>query len=81
MSGDWSLKFGYNAMPFDGILFGSRVMVAEENLASPGVKKLICESAGIENEKMWEQTYKQPTGNIITVNSELGEPIHNGKLE
>ena len=24
----------------------------------------------------WENTYKKPTGGIITVRSEMGEPIH-----
>ncbi|KAI8915921.1 hypothetical protein EDD86DRAFT_221808, partial [Gorgonomyces haynaldii] len=76
LTGKWSNAFGYASMPFDGILFGSRVMVAEENLASPGVKDLIVQAPGITDEKMWERSYKGEIGGIITVKSELGEPIH-----
>ncbi|KAJ2795938.1 fatty acid synthase alpha subunit Lsd1, partial [Coemansia guatemalensis] len=36
ITGDWSLQFGYAPMPFDGILLGSRVMVAKEAGTSPG---------------------------------------------
>jgi len=46
LTGDWSRKFDYAPMPFDGILFGSRVMVAKENLASKGVKELIVAAQG-----------------------------------
>ena len=33
-------------------------------------------SIGISEEIQWEKTYAGPVGNIINVNSELGEPIH-----
>lgn len=29
-----------------------------------------------DREAEWEQTYVKPLGNIVTVTSELGEPIH-----
>ncbi|KAJ3041629.1 3-oxoacyl-[acyl-carrier-protein] synthase [Rhizophlyctis rosea] len=77
MTGEWSVKFDYAPMPFDGLLFGSRVMVAKECLTSPEVKQLIVDAPGIEDESLWERTYKGDTGGIITVKSELGEPIHN----
>ncbi|OUM69465.1 hypothetical protein PIROE2DRAFT_38102 [Piromyces sp. E2] len=76
LTGDWARKFGYPPMPFDGILFGSRILVAAEAGTSEEVKKLLVASEGIENEKEWENTYKGPTGGIVTVKSELGEPIH-----
>ncbi|KAI9205069.1 fatty acid synthase [Polychytrium aggregatum] len=76
LSGEWSTKFDYAPMPFDGILLGSRVMVAEENKASISVKQLIVDAPGITDESQWEKTYKGPIGNIVTVKSELGEPIH-----
>ncbi|KAJ3106179.1 3-oxoacyl-[acyl-carrier-protein] synthase [Phlyctochytrium bullatum] len=76
LTGEWSTQFDHAPMPFDGVLFGSRVMVAKENLASPGVKQLIANAPGIADESMWERTYKGVTGGIITVKSELGEPIH-----
>jgi len=76
LTGEWASKFGYPPMPFDGILFGSRILVAAEAGTSEEVKKLLVESEGIENEKEWENTYKGPTGGVVTVKSELGEPIH-----
>ncbi|KAI9223673.1 hypothetical protein BC828DRAFT_410490 [Blastocladiella britannica] len=76
LTGDWSLKFSRPAMPFDAVLFGSRMMVAKEARTSDAVKDIIVACAGVENEADWEQTYVKPTGGIITVRSELGEPIH-----
>ena len=32
--------------------------------------------AGALNPKEWEKSYDEPIGGIVTVNSELGEPIH-----
>jgi enoyl reductase-like protein len=62
-------------MPFDGFLFASRVMVAKEAHTSSSVKDLIVAAAGVEDSP-WEGTYTKPTGGILTVQSELGEPIH-----
>lgn len=73
--GDWSTKFGLQPMPFDGVLYGSRVMVAKEADTAPQVKKLIVEAPGVDDSE-WEGTYDKPTGGILTVRSELGEPIH-----
>ncbi|KAI9247028.1 hypothetical protein BY458DRAFT_560469 [Sporodiniella umbellata] len=75
ITGDWSLKFDYPPMPFDGILFGSRMMVAKEGLASPAAKQAMIDAPGVDDTD-WEKTYKGPAGGIITVLSELGEPIH-----
>lgn len=76
VSGDWSVKlFGLQPMPFDGVLFASRVMVAKEADTSPSVKQLIVEAPGVDDAN-WEGTYDKPTGGILTVRSELGEPIH-----
>ncbi|ODV94456.1 hypothetical protein PACTADRAFT_45167 [Pachysolen tannophilus NRRL Y-2460] len=75
LTGSWATKFNYPEMPFDGVLFGSRVMVALEACTSPNAKKAIAECSGVPDSK-WEQTYKKPTGGIITVRSEMGEPIH-----
>jgi fatty acid synthase subunit beta len=76
LTGEWSTQFDYAPMPFDGLLFGSRVMVAKECLTSPSVKQLIAEAPGIADETQWERTYKGVVGGVITVKSELGEPIH-----
>ncbi|CCH45960.1 fatty acid synthase [Wickerhamomyces ciferrii] len=75
LTGEWSTKFNYPPMPFDGVLTGSRVMVAKEAKTSPAAKQAIADAPGVPDSK-WEQTYKKPTGGIITVRSEMGEPIH-----
>lgn len=76
LTGSWSTEFDYAPMPVDGILFGSRVMVAKEALTSQTVKELIVATPGLTDEADWEKTYKGQAGGIITVKSELGEPIH-----
>ncbi|KAK1144935.1 putative PKS/NRPS-like protein biosynthetic cluster [Aspergillus melleus] len=73
--GSWSVPMGYPAMPFDGILLGSRMMVAREAHTSPAVKDMICQTPGT-TDRAWEGTYKGSTGGVITVQSEMGEPIH-----
>ena len=76
LSGDWSVQqYDLQPMPFDGVLFGSRVMVAKEADTSPSVKQLIVDAPGVDDVQ-WEGTYDKPTGGILTVRSELGEPIH-----
>ncbi|KAG6813968.1 hypothetical protein H0H92_005223, partial [Tricholoma furcatifolium] len=76
LSGDWSIeRFGVQPMPFDGFLFASRVMVAKEAHTSSSVKDLIVAASGVDD-AAWEGTYTKPTGGILTVRSELGEPIH-----
>lgn len=75
ITGEWSKKFGYPPMPFDGCLFGSRVMVAKEAHTSPAAKQAIIEAEGLDDDQ-WEKTYQGPAGGVITVRSEMGEPIH-----
>ncbi|KAJ5118509.1 hypothetical protein N7526_010146 [Penicillium atrosanguineum] len=75
LSGTWSSKFGYPAMPFDGCLFGSRMMIAKEAHTSKNAKKAIADAPGVDDEE-WEKTYMSATGGVITVLSEMGEPIH-----
>ncbi|KAG9234080.1 putative fatty acid synthase subunit beta [Amylocarpus encephaloides] len=75
LTGQWSAKYGYPPMPFDGCLFGSRVMTAKEAHTSKNAKKAITEAVGLDDAD-WEQTYKGPAGGVITVRSEMGEPIH-----
>lgn len=75
MTGSWSSKFGYPPMPYDGCLFGSRMMTAKEAKTSKNAKKAIAEAEGIDDSQ-WEKTYKGPAGGVITVLSEMGEPIH-----
>ncbi|KAJ2398450.1 fatty acid synthase alpha subunit Lsd1 [Coemansia sp. RSA 2603] len=75
LTGEWSRRFDCAPMPFDGCLFGSRVMVAKEGAASLAVKEAIVAAPGIDDSE-WEKTYKGPAGGVVTVLSELGEPIH-----
>lgn len=75
LTGEWSTEqYGVQPMPFDGFLFASRVMVAKEAHTSSSVKDLIVAAAGVDDAQ-WEGTYAK-TGGILTVRSELGEPIH-----
>ncbi|KAI5795298.1 acyl transferase domain-containing protein [Peziza echinospora] len=57
ITGAWSRKYNYPPMPFDGVLFGSRMMTAKEAHTSHMAKKAITEAEGVE-EKDWEKTYK-----------------------
>ena len=75
VTGRWAEKFGYPAMPFDGCLFGSRMMTAKEAHTSKAAKQAIVDANGVDDSQ-WENTYKGPAGGIITVRSEMGEPIH-----
>jgi len=75
LTGDWSVRFGVQPMPFDGLLLASRVMVAKEAHTSSSVKDLIVAASGVVDAQ-WEGTYMKETGGILTVQSELGEPIH-----
>ena len=75
LTGTWAGRFGYPAMPYDGCLFGSRMMTAKEAHTSKNAKKAIVDAKGADDSE-WEKTYKGPAGGVITVRSEMGEPIH-----
>ncbi|KAI2628007.1 fatty acid synthase beta subunit [Hypomontagnella submonticulosa] len=77
LSGAWATKYGQSPMPFDGILLGSRCMVAKEAHTSKAAKQAIVDAPGLEDSE-WEKTYQSPVGGggVVTVKSEMGEPIH-----
>nr|AAB41494.1 fatty acid synthase, beta subunit [Aspergillus nidulans] len=75
LSGNWSSRFGYPPMPFDGCLFGSRMMTAKEAHTSKNAKQAIVDAPGLDDQD-WEKTYKGAAGGVVTVLSEMGEPIH-----
>ena len=50
-------------------------MTAKEAHTSPAAKQAIVDAEGLDD-KDWEKTYKGPAGGVITVRSEMGEPIH-----
>ena len=74
LTGQWASKFDHSPMPFDGILFGSRMMTAKEAHSSAAVKQAIVDAAG-SDDSQWEQTYQRPIGGVMTVLSEMREPI------
>ncbi|TLD11433.1 hypothetical protein PspLS_11918 [Pyricularia sp. CBS 133598] len=77
LNGSWSLANGRaTRMPFDGILLGSRVMACREAATSPAAKAAIAACPGLENSD-WEGTYSpRGAGGIISITSEMGEPMH-----
>eukprot|EP00929_Paragymnodinium_shiwhaense_P001272 TRINITY_DN10149_c0_g1_i3.p1 TRINITY_DN10149_c0_g1~~TRINITY_DN10149_c0_g1_i3.p1 ORF type:complete len:3547 (-),score=1103.08 TRINITY_DN10149_c0_g1_i3:264-10487(-) len=79
MSGDWSLRFGRPRMPVDAVLMGSRVLATVESATGEGAKDFMLEAQGVGTEQgVWETSMRKggEAGGVITVNSELGEPIH-----
>ncbi|OGM44265.1 sterigmatocystin biosynthesis fatty acid synthase subunit beta [Aspergillus bombycis] len=75
LTGLWSVPMGYASMPFDGVLLGSCMMVANEAHTSKAVKDVITSTPGLDDND-WEKTYDGTAGGIVTVQSEMGEPIH-----
>ncbi|KAH7122772.1 acyl transferase domain-containing protein [Dendryphion nanum] len=70
LTGSWASRFHQPPMPFDGVLFGSRMMVAKEAHTSLAAKQAIAACQGVED-AMW-----QKCKGILTVKSEMGQPIH-----
>ncbi|KAJ2909666.1 fatty acid synthase alpha subunit Lsd1, partial [Coemansia aciculifera] len=75
LTGDWSVAFGRAPMPFDGILLGSRVMVALEAGTSLAAKELIVTAPGLSDSE-WHNTLVGSSGGTLTFTSEYGELNH-----
>ena len=77
-AGTWQKNKLMPNMPFDAVLVASRVMVAKEASTALEVKRLIVKTPGLnfESEHLWESSYDGDAGGVLTVQSELGEPIH-----
>jgi fatty acid synthase subunit beta len=75
LTGECAETWGYPRMPVDEVLLGSRMMVAKEAHTSNAVKALIAQMQGVTDVE-WHKTYSGPAGGMITVRSEMGEPIH-----
>ena len=77
-AGKWQKNKLMPNMPFDAVLVASRVMVAKEASTALEVKHLIVKTPGLnfESEHLWESSYDGEAGGVLTVQSELGEPIH-----
>ena len=79
LDGSWSLSYAESHgkhMPADAVLMGSRCMVAREASTSREVKDLIIAAQGSPEESRWLETYKNTSGGVLSVKSELGEQIH-----
>ncbi|KAI6353196.1 hypothetical protein MCOR25_009120 [Pyricularia grisea] len=79
LTGTWSLSHGRgraSRMPFDGVLLGSRVMACAEALTSAAAKQAIVDCSGLSDHE-WEGTYgPQGAGGVVSITSEMGEPMH-----
>ncbi|KAI9499770.1 hypothetical protein BX070DRAFT_255792 [Coemansia spiralis] len=75
ITGEWSTKYGRAPMPVDGILLGSRMMVAKEAGTSLAAKELIVAAPGISDER-WAKTFSEEGSGVTTVISEYGESNH-----
>ncbi|KAJ2233635.1 fatty acid synthase alpha subunit Lsd1 [Coemansia sp. RSA 485] len=75
LTGDWSVEFGYAPMPFDGILLGSRVMVAKETATELAAKELIVSVSGLSDAE-WTESLDSVQGGVTTITSEYGEKNH-----
>ncbi|KAJ2315474.1 fatty acid synthase alpha subunit Lsd1 [Coemansia sp. RSA 2705] len=75
ITGDWSARYGRAPMPFDGILLGSRVMVAKEAGTAPAAKALIVAATGTADAD-WHHTYAGAANGVTTITSEYGELNH-----
>ncbi|KAJ2599003.1 fatty acid synthase alpha subunit Lsd1, partial [Coemansia sp. RSA 1722] len=75
LTGDWSTGFGYAPMPFDGILLGSRVMVAKETATELAAKELIVSVSGMTDAE-WIESVDDVQGGMTTITSEYGEKNH-----
>lgn len=77
LTGSWSEKHGHVAMPMDGILYGSRMMVAKEAHTADAGKEMIASASGTDDSR-WEATMSKSSGigSVISVKSEMGQPIH-----
>ena len=76
LTGSWAQSFGRKMlMPFDGVLFGSRVMACRETRTGHGTKAAIASAQGLQD-RDWELTYSGASGGMVSVISEMGQPIH-----
>jgi fatty acid synthase subunit beta len=75
ITGEWSETLGFPLMPFDGVLLGSRMMISKESHLSTAAKKLIALAEGTTDDE-WCHPFEEAAGGVITVNNEMGRPLH-----
>lgn len=65
-SGEWSMQFGAQPMPFDGVVFTSWVTITKEAHTNRNMKDLIVTATGVDDPN-WGRTYPKETGGILAV--------------
>ena len=72
LSGRWAERYGFPAMPVDGILVGTAAMATLESTTSPAVKQMLVETSGTDH---WISAGKAQ-GGMASSRSQLGADIH-----
>ena len=72
LSGEWAKRYGFPAMPVDGILVGTAAMATKEATTSPAVKQLLVETTGTDT---WVGAGRAING-MASGRSQLGADIH-----
>lgn len=75
LTGRWAIDLGLPSMPVDGVLLASRVMVAKEARTSLQAKEVIVQTTGVKHNE-WDDLSLRSTGGVLSVISEMGQPIH-----
>ena len=75
ITGEWSEDLDLPLMPFDGVLLGSRMMIAKEAHLSTAAKKLIALAEGTTDDE-WSHSFDEAAGGVISVKNELGGSMH-----
>ena len=74
LSGEWN---SLTPMPFDGILLGSRMMVAKECFTDERVKARIAQTKGVEDSNQWHLSLTASGAyGVRSIKSELSENLH-----
>ncbi|WP_019146011.1 type I polyketide synthase [Aeromicrobium massiliense] len=72
LTGTWSRRHGFPAMPLDGVLVGTAAMATLEATTSPDVKRALVEAPGTPD---WIGA-GQASGGVASGRSQLGADIH-----
>lgn len=78
LTGDWSRRHDFPAMPVDGVLVGTAAMATREAKTSAGVKDLLVATAGVSpdaDEQGWVGV-GHSAGGMTSGRSQLGADLH-----
>ncbi|KAJ2718169.1 fatty acid synthase alpha subunit Lsd1, partial [Coemansia sp. Benny D115] len=77
MSGAWSIGCGAQAaMPFDGAMMRSRIMVASESPVVSGIKSLVAKAPGIDAYDIERLHIADSAAGVVSILDESGRPMH-----